>query len=84
MSGKSWSKKDVWMGIGITAGLHLLLFLFMPAFFAIGVVQFLYLLPAIFFLRQKKGIVQGILIGAGITFLVNCACFGYVITSLGN
>ncbi|GBG10693.1 hypothetical protein PAT3040_05445 [Paenibacillus agaridevorans] len=72
--------KDVWLGIGLLAVLHLLLFLFPVSFFFIGVVQLLYLLPAIIICRKRGGIVQGLLIGAGVTFLLNAACFGIVMT----
>lgn len=68
--------KQVWAGIGILAALHLLLYLFPVAFFFIGFAQLIYLLPALVIFRQKSGILQGLLIGAGITFLLNIACFG--------
>lgn len=80
-SGKSpGHAKQVWLGIGLLAVLHLLLFLFPVAFFFISIVQLLYLIPAILIFRKKSGIIQGLLIGAGITFLLNAACFGLVIS----
>jgi hypothetical protein len=80
-SGKSPGHiKQVWLGIGLLTVLHLLLFLFPIAFFFISVVQIIYLIPAILIFRKKSGIVQGLLIGAGITFLLNAACFGLVIS----
>lgn len=72
--------KQVWLGIGLLAVLHLLLFLFPIAFFFISIAQVLYLIPAIVIFRKRSGIVQGLLIGAGITFLLNAACFGLFIS----
>lgn len=72
--------KQVWLGIGLLAALHLLLFLFPVAFFFISVAQLVYLIPAIIIFRKKSGILQGLLIGAGVTFLLNAACFGLVIS----
>ncbi|QYR22474.1 hypothetical protein KZ483_05735 [Paenibacillus sp. sptzw28] len=72
--------KQVWLGIGLLAVLHLLLFLFPAAFFFISITQLLYLIPAILIFRKKSGIVQGLLIAAGITLLLNAACFGLVLT----
>lgn len=72
--------KQVWLGIGLLAALHLLLFLVPVAFFFISVAQVLYLIPAIVIFRKRSGVVQGLLIGAGITVLLNAACFGLVIS----
>ncbi|MCA0756914.1 hypothetical protein KP806_17790 [Paenibacillus sp. N4] len=72
--------KQVWLGIGLLAALHLLLFLFPIAFFFISVVQIVYLIPAIIIFRKKSGILQGLLIGAGVTILLNAACFGLVVS----
>lgn len=72
--------KQVWLGIGLLAALHLLLFIVPVAFFFISVAQIVYLIPAIIIFRKKSGIVQGLLIGAGVTFLLNAACFGLVIS----
>lgn len=69
---------QVWKGIGLLALLHLLLFLVPIAYFFIGVAQLLYLIPAIIICRKNQGMTQGLLIGAGITFLINVACFGYI------
>ncbi|WP_419871196.1 hypothetical protein [Candidatus Pristimantibacillus sp. PTI5] len=72
--------KQVWLGMGLLALLHLLLFLFPVAFFLIGIAQIIYLLPALLIFHKKSGIVQGLLLGAGITFLLNATCFGLVLT----
>ena len=80
-SGKSPGHvKQVWLGIGLLAVLHLLLFLFPFAFFFIGIAQLIYLIPAFLIFHKKRGIIQGLLIGAGITFLLNAACFGLLIS----
>ncbi|WP_168118744.1 hypothetical protein [Paenibacillus sp. HB172176] len=80
-SGKSSHHiRQVLLGMGLLALLHLLLFLFPIAFFFIGIAQIVYLLPAALILRERTGIVQGLLIGAGITFLLNAACFGLLIS----
>ncbi|SFE80226.1 hypothetical protein SAMN05216378_4122 [Paenibacillus catalpae] len=72
--------RQVFLGIGLLAVLHCLLFLFPIGFFLIGIAQIVYLLPAILIFNKKTGIVQGLLIGAGITFLVNAACFGLLVS----
>jgi hypothetical protein len=69
---------QVWKGIGITLLLNLLPFIYPPALFAIGVVQLIYMIPAMIIFRKESGVVQGMLIAMGITFLLNAACFGIV------
>lgn len=69
-------------GIGILALLHLILIVYPTAYFAIGLVQLLYVIPALIYFRKRTPVLQGILIGAGITFLLNAACFGIVFASL--
>jgi hypothetical protein len=73
--------KQVWKGIGLLTLLHLLVLIFPVVFFAIGIVQIIYLLPALIICRNNTGMVQGLLIAAGITFLLNAACFGIVMFS---
>ncbi|MBE1442989.1 hypothetical protein [Paenibacillus sp. OAS669] len=70
---------QVLKGIGLLLLLHLLLFLVPVAIFFISVAQLVYLIPALILLRKNKGIFQGLLIGAGITFLLNAACFGLLL-----
>lgn len=72
---------EIWKGIGLTALLHLIPLFFPILYFGIGIVQLLYILPAIIICRKNTGMVQGLLIGAGITFLLNAACFGIVTLS---
>lgn len=73
-----WRGVQVAKGIGLVILLHLLLLLYPVAIFAIGVVQLIYVIPALVILRKDTGLVQGILIATGITFLINAACFGLV------
>lgn len=78
--------KQVWLGIGLTFLLHGFLFIYPPALVLIGLNQFLYLLPILIWagIKRKKGLFQGILIAAGITFLINAACFGIFFYSFLN
>ncbi|MFF2157493.1 hypothetical protein ACFVVQ_19545 [Paenibacillus chitinolyticus] len=80
---RPWKGPDVWKGIGWVALGHLLWLFALPMYFGIGIVQMLYVLPLLLIFSKRTAIVQGILIGAGITFLLNAACFGYVMFSLG-
>lgn len=75
---------DVWKGIGLTCLLHLLLFFYPPAWFGVGVTQLVYMIPALILARKHQGIMQGMLIAMGITFLLNAACFGIVLFNLGG
>jgi hypothetical protein len=61
----------------------LLLLFVPPLYFGIGIVQLVYIVPALIICRKTPGLVQGLLIAAGVTFLLNAACFGYVMISLG-
>ncbi|PYI51803.1 hypothetical protein [Paenibacillus flagellatus] len=76
---KPWKGGKVWAGIGLVALLHLLLLAVPVAFFFIGVAQVVYVVPALLWFRKDPAMMQGILIGAGITFLLNAACFGIVL-----
>ena len=52
----------------------------------IGIVQLAWILPLYFSLRNRgeTETAKGLLIGAGITFLLNAGCRGVVMTSLGR
>ncbi|SEG29619.1 hypothetical protein [Paenibacillus sp. UNC499MF] len=78
-----WRGPDVWKGIGWVALGHLLWLFAMPMIFGIGIVQMIYVLPLLLIYSKRTAVVQGILIGAGITFLLNAACFGYVLINFG-
>ncbi|MFD3257353.1 hypothetical protein ACE3MQ_01940 [Paenibacillus lentus] len=71
---------EVFKGIGILLLLHLLLIFVPISYFFIGIVQIIYLTPAVAFAFAKKrvGIGQGLLIGGAVTFLLNAACFGVI------
>ena len=75
-------------GIGMLLLLHLLqipMALF-SAWIAIGVSQLVYVVPYGVKLSKegRKQSLKGLLIGAGITFLLNTACFGVFIVALGH
>jgi len=46
---------------------------------AIGASQLAYMVPAVVIaaVKRERGIVKGLLIVAGVTFLLNAACFGF-------
>jgi hypothetical protein len=70
---------QIWKGIGLAALLHLLPIFFPVAYFGIGIAQLLYIIPAVIICRNNTGMVHGLLIAAGITFLLNAACYGLVL-----
>ncbi|WP_019122493.1 hypothetical protein [Brevibacillus massiliensis] len=71
---------EIWLGIFILTALHLFNFLFPLMFFFIGVSQLIYLIPALIIAlyKNKKKMAAGMLIGAGVTFLINATCYGLV------
>ncbi|WP_433943060.1 hypothetical protein [Paenibacillus sp. SN-8-1] len=73
--------KEVLKGVLLLGLLHLLLVVFPFAYFAIGIAQLIYLIPAVVIALVKKrvGIAQGLILGGVITFLLNAACFGLVL-----
>ena len=73
---------DVWKGVGFGLLLHLVLLIYPPAYFLIGVAQLIYVIPALIYFRKRTGIMQGIIIVAVLTFLLNAACFGIVFSML--
>ena len=89
---------SAWAGIGLTIAAHVIfqpliaLFGMIPrleflylAFLVIGISQLVYMVPAIIisFAKGKPQLGKGFLIGAGITFLLNAACFGLIFMSFG-
>ncbi|WP_078551488.1 hypothetical protein [Bacillus alkalicellulosilyticus] len=75
-----WNK--IWVGLCLVLAGHLILsIVFIPAIFMIGLIQLAYVVPlvVICYLRKMNKLMQGALIAAGITFLVNTACFGYFV-----
>lgn len=81
---KPWKGSRVWAGIGLVALLHLLNLIFPMALAFIGITQLIYVGPALVYFRKDTAMMQGILIGAGITFLINAACFGIVFVTFAN
>lgn len=81
---KPWKSSQVWKGIGLVFLLHFLLMLLPVGYLFIGVTQLIYVVPALIWCRKDTGLVQGILIGAGITFLLNAACFGIVMVTFAG
>ncbi|GIQ68960.1 hypothetical protein DUZ99_16290 [Xylanibacillus composti] len=88
-SGKAGHVGQVILGILLLALLHVALFILTQwwnsgflALVFIGVVQWLYVLPTVYILRRKgrTGLMQGVLIGAGLSFLLNAACFGLFVS----
>ncbi|MFD2673484.1 hypothetical protein [Marinicrinis sediminis] len=71
------------IGILVLSLCHLIWFLWPMVFILIGMAQIIYLAPLVVFAVVKKTyrFLQGLLIGALITFLVNSACFGLVFVS---
>ena len=81
----SSDRGSVASGLGQTLLLHLLQIPmaavtgFFSLFF-IGLSQLIYMIPAIIYFRKQRETetAQGLIIGAGITFLLNAACTGIV------
>ncbi|MVP01705.1 hypothetical protein [Paenibacillus lutrae] len=75
-----WKGSQVAVGIGWVAACHLIWLIAAPLYLGIGIVQLVYVIPLLIIshVKGKTGVFQGILIAAGITFLINAACFGYV------
>lgn len=73
-------------GLGMLVLLHMfqLPLAAFSAWIVIGLSQLIYVLPFTIYLWRdgRKQSVKGMLIGAGITFLLNTACFGIVISTL--
>ena len=90
------SQGNVWAGLGLTVVAHFVFqpfiavlgmipkmeFLYFSVF-VIGLSQLVYMIPAIIlaFSKGKPQLGKGFLIGAGITFLLNAACFGLIFMS---
>jgi hypothetical protein len=89
-------KKGIWLGIGAAGLAHLVVQLAlvlltdfgMIFFLLIGLSQLLYLVPLSVVVLAKreygKAMSVGIWIAAGITFLLNAACFGLFASGVMN
>lgn len=78
------SLKDLWIGIAISFGLYalaliLMMFMGLTSFFLAVLVHII--LTIVSFVKEKKRLGQGLLIGLGIVFLLVAACFGILIYS---
>jgi hypothetical protein len=76
---KEFSKGRVWLGIGLVMILHLMLFMAPHSLYFIGVFQFIYILPALYFCRKDPGLMQGVATGAVLTIIGNAAFFGLML-----
>ncbi|MFC5467441.1 hypothetical protein ACFPPD_01840 [Cohnella suwonensis] len=77
---KNGHGKDFALGFFGCIGLHVVVaFVFLPAAIVIGITQVLYVLPLAIAFRRRTGFLQGLLIAAAVTFLLNAACFGFFI-----
>lgn len=76
--------KQFWLGALLTAVLHLVWFVYPIGWALVGVAQLVYVVPLLIYaaLSGKIKLLQGVLVAAGVTFLVNAACFGIVLGSL--
>lgn len=75
--------------IGILGGLvgfYSLSGIAIVAFFGIGLSQLLYVIPIVIFLfiKQKRMMAYGVITAAGITILLNGACYGLIFISLST
>ncbi|MBO0991462.1 hypothetical protein [Bacillus sp. SD088] len=93
-------KEKTYGGIGflILTVINLVLFIlvfnsmgFLPEFFLfflmfIGVAQLIYVIPLIIYgnVKNLPGFAKGIIIAAGITFLLNAGCYGVIFVPLSN
>lgn len=75
--------KQFWLGALLTAVLHIVWFAYPAGFALIGVSQLVYVVPLLIYaaVKGKQKLLQGVLVAAGVTFLVNTACFGFVLYS---
>ncbi|MFB6467054.1 hypothetical protein ACE38V_09530 [Cytobacillus sp. Hz8] len=77
---------ELWLGIIISVAIYLVAFglLFSAiSFFGIVLALIAYIVSiTLAFVKGKTRLGQGMLIGAGVVFLINAACFGYIFTSL--
>ncbi|MFC4779524.1 hypothetical protein ACFO9Q_22320 [Paenibacillus sp. GCM10023252] len=83
---KPWRAVQLWKGIGLVALGHMaillisILFEFIPILF-LGLVQIVYVLPLAAVFHKDPAMQQGIFLAAGLTFLLNAACFGIVLAN---
>jgi hypothetical protein len=76
--------KQFWLGVLLTTVLHIVWLAYPAGYVVIGLTQLVYVVPLLIYaaVKGKKKLLQGVLVAAGVTFLVNTACFGIVLGSL--
>src|SRR5690242_9722826 len=67
---------------GTMPGFGMLGELALTAFFGIGIAQFVYVVPLLLWARAtgERATIKGIWIAAAVTFLLNAACFGVILS----
>lgn len=80
------SNKDAWVGVGITVVVNLILFLIPSWVFFVWLIQWVYILPCVILalILRRPRIAQGMLIGGGLTLVLNTALCGYIVSHIGN
>ena len=70
---------SIWKGIGLVFLCHLVWVLYSSSILYVTLLQFFYVLPLIIFFRKKQETktIQGLWIGAGMTFLLHAGIYGY-------
>ena len=75
---------DVLIGLGLLVFCHVVAAIVtsLIALVFLGVLQLIYVVPIAFAARRanRKGIATGLIIGASLTFLLNAACWGMLMT----
>jgi hypothetical protein len=83
------SLKDLWLGIALTFGIYLIGATLLPTIFGnflIGLIVAVIVhigVIVLSFVKGRKRLGQGLLIGLGIALLLVAACFGILFTSFG-
>ena len=75
--------KGIGIGVLLTvAGIALCFLLFAPSLILIGVIQAVWMCPAILFYsyRDEKETFKGLLIVTGLVFLLNASCWGILMS----
>ena len=85
---KARAQKDIWIGLGLTLLMHAIAAAVSGglAFFLIGIVQVVYMIPAIIIaaVKNRGNIVLGLVIGLALTFLLNgVVCAGMLFSFNG-
>jgi hypothetical protein len=83
-------QKPMWMGVLLGFALHFGLLFFLQIglvlLMGVGIVQAVYIVPA-YIMAKNRGemqIAKGLLIAAGLTFLLNATCWGLLVLGLAS